>query len=74
MAQSTDPTPPNRRQSSPWNKVVNALVELLKVRSIITIISFSVMSYMAVIGTLDPATFMTVVGCIVTYYFTRKER
>lgn len=66
--------PSGRRPSGIGTKIGNALIELLKVRSIITIIVIAVMSRMALDKTIDSATFMTIVGAIVAYYFTRKER
>lgn len=51
----------------------NAFIELLKVKSILSLIVISVTSYLAVVGLVDPATWMGMATAIVTYYFTRKE-
>ncbi len=51
----------------------NALTELLKVRSIITLAIIGVLSYLAIVRIIDAATFMTIAGAVVAYYFNRKE-
>ena len=70
--------PPGRRQRNPpggvWSKVADAIVDLLKVRSIVTIIVISVMSVMAIREAIDPGAFLAVAGSIIAYYFTRKDR
>jgi len=63
--------PATKKQERP---IVSAFVELLKVRSIITIVIIGVMSYLAVEQIIDAATFMTLAGAVVTYYFNRKEQ
>ena len=54
--------------------IINALVELLKVKTIITLAIIGVMSYLAVTGDIATDTFMAVAGSVVTYYFTRGEK
>lgn len=49
-----------------------AFIQLLKVKSIITLAIIGAMVYMATNELIDPATFMTIAGAVVTYYFTRK--
>lgn len=49
------------------------LIELLKVKSIITILVFSVFSYLAVIGQIDAKEFMLILGMVATYYFTKQD-
>jgi len=49
------------------------LIELLKVKSIITILVFSVFSYLAVIGKIDAKEFMLILGMVATYYFTKQD-
>jgi hypothetical protein len=69
------PAPPKKRRKPHRHKetLVNSFIELLKVRSIITFAVIGVMSYLAVIEAIEPATFMTVASAVITYYFTRKE-
>ncbi len=50
-----------------------AFIELLKVRSIITLAIIGVMSYLAITEIIDAATYMTIAGAVVAYYFNRKE-
>jgi Na+-transporting NADH:ubiquinone oxidoreductase subunit NqrD len=50
-----------------------AFVELLKVRTLITLAIIGVMSYLAVNESIKPETYMAVASAVVTYYFTRKE-
>lgn len=50
-----------------------AIIELLKVKSIVTVAIIGTMVYMSVLGMIEPATFMTVAGSVVTYYFTKRE-
>ena len=50
-----------------------ALIELLKVKTIITLAIIGVMSYLAVKGSIATDTFMAIAGSVVTYYFTRSE-
>jgi len=50
-----------------------ALIELLKVKTIITLAIIGVMSYLAVQGSIATDTFMAIAGSVVTYYFTRDE-
>ena len=54
-------------------RMIDAICELLKVKSIITLAIIGAMVFMAVTERIDAATFMTVAGSVVTYYFTRKE-
>ncbi len=50
-----------------------AFIELLKVRSVITLAIIGVMSYLAIARIIDAATYMTIAGAVVAYYFNRKE-
>ena len=50
-----------------------AIIELLKVKTIVTLAIIGVMSYLAVQGSIATDTFMAVAGSVVTYYFTRNE-
>ena len=53
--------------------LTQAFIELLKVRTLITLAIIGVMSYLAIIEAIAPETFMTVASAVVTYYFTRRE-
>lgn len=50
------------------------LVELLKVKSLITVMVFIVFSYLSIIGKIDAKDFMIVLGMIATYYFTKPDK
>lgn len=56
-----------------WNKIATAFVNLLKVKTLVTLAMISTTCYLAVRGVLDIAAFMGLVGCIITYYFTKKD-
>ena len=65
-----------KRPRKPRNEnytVKDAVIELLKIRSLITIAIIGVMSFLAVKEVIAPETFMTVASAVITYYFTRKE-
>ena len=49
------------------------LIELLKVKSIITLITIAVFAYLSIVGRIDPKDFMVVLMAIITYYFTKKQ-
>ena len=48
-------------------------MELLKVKSIVTFIVIGVMAYLVIRGDIGAEAFTGIAGCIITYYFTRKE-
>jgi len=54
-------------------KFVNALIELLKVKTIITIVMIFTACYLALKGNLDVAVFVGMVTSVITYYFTKKD-
>ena len=54
-------------------KIAGAFVELLKVKSIVTFIVIGVMAYLVIRGDIGAEAFTGIAGCIITYYFTRKE-
>lgn len=49
------------------------LIELLKVKSIITILVFGVFCYLSIIGKVDAQQFMLVLSMVATYYFSKKD-
>lgn len=49
------------------------LIDLLKVKSIITILVFGVFSYLSILGKIDPEQFMLVLSMVATYYFAKKR-
>lgn len=51
----------------------NAIVNLLKVKSIITLMVIGVTCHLALTNAIDLTVFMSIASSIVTYYFTRKE-
>lgn len=50
-----------------------ALIQLLKVKTIVTLITVGVFAYLSVVGKVEPKDFMLVLMAIVTYYFTKKD-
>ena len=62
-----------RRKRAGKENLSHALIELLKVKTLITLAIIGVMSYLAMTGAIAPETFMTVGSAVVTYYFTRRE-
>ena len=54
-------------------KLLLALVELLKVKSIITIVMILTACYLALTDKVDVAVFVGMVTSVITYYFTKKE-
>jgi Na+-transporting NADH:ubiquinone oxidoreductase subunit NqrD len=66
--------PPGRRSKPAAQRctVKDAFIELLKVKSVITLMIIGVMSVLAYNRYIQPETFMTVASAVVTYYFTRK--
>jgi thioredoxin-related protein len=49
------------------------LIQLLKVKSIITILTFGVFCYLSIIGKVDAQQFMLVLSMVATYYFAKKD-
>lgn len=54
-------------------KIIKALVDLLKVKSIITILSFIAFFYLSVVGKIGTDNFMLILGMIATYFFNRNK-
>lgn len=54
-------------------KVKKALIDLLKVKSIITLLSFIAFFYLSITGKIDSDNFMMILGMITTYFFTKKN-
>ncbi len=54
-------------------KIISQLCELLKVKSIITIIAFMAFFYLAITSRLDTDNFMLVLGMITTYFFNKDQ-
>lgn len=55
------------------DKLILAVVELLKVKSIITIVMIFTACYLALTDKVDIAVFVGMVTSVITYYFTKKE-
>ena len=52
-----------------------ALVNLLKVKSVVTIILTVVFAYLSIIGTIDGQQFLTVFSMVMAFYFgTQQEK
>ena len=53
--------------------LLKSLVSLLKVKSIITLLTFASFFYLSVSGRIDSDNFMLVVGMIATYFFNKDQ-
>ena len=53
--------------------LLKSLVSLLKVKSIITLLTFAAFFYLSVSGRIDSDNFMLVVGMIATYFFNKDQ-
>lgn len=49
------------------------LANLLKVKTILSLLVIITTCYLTIREIIDPATFMALASAIITYYFTRKE-
>jgi len=56
------------------NKILNNLAELLKVKTIITIMIVSVLCYLAITGKLDSMQFLTVSTMVISFYFGTQSK
>lgn len=52
----------------------NALINLLKVKSLMTIAVMVVFIVLSLSDKLDPAVISSVITAVITYYFTKKEK
>ncbi len=50
-----------------------AIIELLKVKTLISLSAMAVFCYLSVISKIEPKDFMLVLMAIITYYFNKKE-
>lgn len=55
-------------------EIGKVLANLLKVKSIISLAVIFTSCYLTIIGKLEVASFMTITGAIITYYFTKDEK
>jgi len=55
------------------NKLFDQLVQLLKIKSIVTIIAMIVFAVLSLNKTIGVEHVMTVITMIITFYFTKKE-
>lgn len=51
----------------------NALINLLKVKTLITLAITTVFCYLAIVGKLPIETTTMVIGMVFTYYFNKKD-
>ena len=54
-------------------KITAALVALLKVKSIITLLTFSAFFYLSITGKVGVDNFMLILGMIATYFFNKDK-
>ena len=55
------------------DKLITAVVDLLKVKSLITIAMVFTTCYLALQGVISVEVFISLVASIITYYFTKKD-
>ena len=55
-------------------KLIKSLVDLLKVKSIITLLSFIAFVYLSIKGKIDVDNFMLILGMIATYFFSKAKK
>lgn len=54
-------------------KIVNSLINLIKVKSIITLLTFSAFFILSINEKIGVDNFMLILGMISTYFFNRKD-
>jgi hypothetical protein len=54
-------------------KIIMALINLLKVKSIITLLTFSAFFYLAITKRIQDDNFMLILGMIATYFFNKDK-
>lgn len=52
-------------------KIYNSIIELLKVKSLITLITFIAFFYLSVVGKINIDNFMLILSMIATYFFNK---
>ena len=53
----------------------NAIVKLIKVKTLVTLILTGVFAYLGIVGKIDPKEFITVFTVIISFYFgTQHEK
>lgn len=55
-------------------KLISALVSLLKVKSLITLLSFGTFFYLSVTEKINVDNFMLILGMIATYFFNKDNK
>lgn len=55
-------------------KLIKSLIDLLKVKSIITLLSFIAFVYLSIKGKIDVDNFMLILGMIATYFFSKAKK
>lgn len=55
-------------------KTISAVVSLLKVKSIITLLSFGAFFYLSVTEKITTDNFMLILGMIATYFFNKEGK
>ncbi len=53
------------------DKLINSLISLLKVKSIITILTFVAFIYLSIKNKISVDNFMLIIGMITTYFFNK---
>lgn len=55
-------------------KLLEAIINLLKVKSIITLLTFGAFFILALKGIIDLDNFMLILGMITTYFFNKDQK
>lgn len=56
------------------NKTIERVIELLKVKSIVTILTFFTFTYLSISGKINTDNFMLILGMITTYFFNKDRK
>ncbi len=54
-------------------KLISSIINLLKVKSIITLLTFVAFFYLSVTGKIGSDNFMLIIGMIATYFFNKDN-
>ena len=56
------------------DKTISAVVSLLKVKSIITLLTFGAIFYLSITEKISTDNFMLILGMIATYFFNKDKK
>ena len=47
--------------------------EIYRIRTVITLLVMGVVSYLVIVGKIDPSAYLALAGSVMTYYFCRER-